>query len=382
LNQNKRIANLILANGYLNEFPSNSMCLINYYKVRIKLYSIFITVLLVIFSYNFLFKVTLYSNKNQSNVISYSDKEDSGNSDIQIKNNKNSITVNYQLKKGHLYPYCGVVFRNIDKTPFYLSSKNLNYITINLKVKKQQKIILIFNQFDENQNKNILHLQTTLDCYPDQKTYKIPISQFVCPDWWYKLNQNLKNTVGDVDKINTLSIQSDSTVDTDIPQEFELINIDFKRDTTWILIFIISSIVLIGIIEVYIRIINKKKKTITIQYVPIEQTNSNIVTPWEKIEHYIGNKYKQDLDLQEVFLETGIPKHQISTLIKEHTGLSFPQFINTLRINEAERLLKETSMSIIQVSLEVGFQNVTHFNRTFKKLKNQNPTEYKQFVKE
>jgi AraC-like DNA-binding protein len=54
--------------------------------------------------------------------------------------------------------------------------------------------------------------------------------------------------------------------------------------------------------------------------------------------------------------------------------------VNRLRIEKAKQLMSSTGLSISQVAYEVGFNSVTHFNRTFRKITGSTPTDFKQAV--
>lgn len=77
-------------------------------------------------------------------------------------------------------------------------------------------------------------------------------------------------------------------------------------------------------------------------------------------------------------LETG--KHHVSQVINETLGVSFFEFINQWRIEEAKRLLQETSkadMNVIEVAYSAGFNNKGSFNAAFKKSTGMTPTEFR-----
>lgn len=62
---------------------------------------------------------------------------------------------------------------------------------------------------------------------------------------------------------------------------------------------------------------------------------------------------------------------------KKHTGHTFVSFLNEVRINEAcKRLTGKSYDSIGGIAYACGFNNITHFNRIFKKLKGCSPKEY------
>ncbi|MBO5246526.1 MAG: helix-turn-helix transcriptional regulator, partial [Eubacterium sp.] len=66
-----------------------------------------------------------------------------------------------------------------------------------------------------------------------------------------------------------------------------------------------------------------------------------------------------------------------SKLIKETTGMNFKQILQQIRIERAEFLLLDTNMSIANIAYQVGYENVEHFIRTFKKLHHITPTAYR-----
>lgn len=66
---------------------------------------------------------------------------------------------------------------------------------------------------------------------------------------------------------------------------------------------------------------------------------------------------------------------------KNATGKTIIQYLNTTRILHAQRLMLETDYNITQISREVGFSNLTHFNRTFKKITGVAPREKRNYIK-
>ncbi len=62
---------------------------------------------------------------------------------------------------------------------------------------------------------------------------------------------------------------------------------------------------------------------------------------------------------------------------KKHTGKTYVEYTNMLRLEVAKKLLTETSLSVAAVGLEAGFRNVAYFNRTFKRLEGCTPGQYR-----
>jgi AraC-like DNA-binding protein len=66
-----------------------------------------------------------------------------------------------------------------------------------------------------------------------------------------------------------------------------------------------------------------------------------------------------------------------SRFFKAHTGKTFHEFVNEVRIGHACRLLMDAEFNISEVALQCGFNEVTSFNRSFRRLKGTSPTEYR-----
>jgi AraC-like DNA-binding protein len=58
-------------------------------------------------------------------------------------------------------------------------------------------------------------------------------------------------------------------------------------------------------------------------------------------------------------------------------GLSVTQYLNQFRLTKAKQLLSETDFSITRICFDVGFNSLTHFERVFKHIEGQSPSEYR-----
>ncbi|MCS7464383.1 AraC family transcriptional regulator [Paenibacillus doosanensis] len=96
---------------------------------------------------------------------------------------------------------------------------------------------------------------------------------------------------------------------------------------------------------------------------------------------YCNENYVKPLTLESVSSRFFISPYYFSRLFKRSTGFHFPEYINTLRIREAQRLLREDDGKIIQIAERVGYSNITHFNRTFKQVTGMAPLTYKKMIR-
>lgn len=74
--------------------------------------------------------------------------------------------------------------------------------------------------------------------------------------------------------------------------------------------------------------------------------------------------------------EVGISRAQLHRKMKEITGISTGDFIRNLRLQQAERLIRENKINITQVAYTVGFNNQSHFSTVFRKYYGMTPSEY------
>lgn len=80
---------------------------------------------------------------------------------------------------------------------------------------------------------------------------------------------------------------------------------------------------------------------------------------------YCGEHYNDDITLEKIAENTHMSKYYISHIFSKEIGISMPEYINTLRIRDAESLLKQGEMSITEVAFAVGFNSLRSFNRHF-----------------
>lgn len=91
---------------------------------------------------------------------------------------------------------------------------------------------------------------------------------------------------------------------------------------------------------------------------------------------YIQENYSS-ITLKQIADKFHYSPEYTSKLIKETTGMNFKQILQKIRIERAEYLLLDSNLTIQNISLQVGYENVEHFIRTFKKVNNITPNSYR-----
>lgn len=99
-----------------------------------------------------------------------------------------------------------------------------------------------------------------------------------------------------------------------------------------------------------------------------------------EIISYIHSHYDEDLKLEGLARKFYISPWYLCREFKQYTNSTLVQYINVTRIMNAQRDFMETDKNVTQVSQEVGFSSLTHFNRVFKAVTGTTPSKYrKQF---
>jgi len=93
---------------------------------------------------------------------------------------------------------------------------------------------------------------------------------------------------------------------------------------------------------------------------------------------YINNHYANDISLSLLSRHFHLNEQYISRLFKDVTGNNIINYLNAVRVNEAQHLLKESDMKVIDISRNVGYSNNVHFWRVFKNLTGISPSEYRE----
>ncbi|MBP3392093.1 MAG: helix-turn-helix transcriptional regulator [Clostridia bacterium] len=96
-----------------------------------------------------------------------------------------------------------------------------------------------------------------------------------------------------------------------------------------------------------------------------------------KTIYYINHHYGEEIDAQKCCTALNVSYSYFSRSFKAITGKSFKEYLNFVRVNQAERMLLSTNKSIMDVAFDCGFNNVSYFIKVFKQLKGSTPLSYR-----
>lgn len=96
-----------------------------------------------------------------------------------------------------------------------------------------------------------------------------------------------------------------------------------------------------------------------------------------EIVSYINDHYSESFSLQLLAEQFYMSPYYLSRKFKEITGFPLTEYINITRVKEAQRMLKETDLSITAVAEQAGFDNFSHFGKTFKRIAKVSPRSFR-----
>jgi AraC-like DNA-binding protein/ligand-binding sensor protein len=96
-----------------------------------------------------------------------------------------------------------------------------------------------------------------------------------------------------------------------------------------------------------------------------------------RAKEFIQEHQTENLRLGHVAKAVNTSTFYFCKMFKKVTGINFTDYLSRVRIEKSKNLLLNPNLRVSEIAFEVGFQSLTHFNRVFKKILGQSPTEYR-----
>ncbi len=108
---------------------------------------------------------------------------------------------------------------------------------------------------------------------------------------------------------------------------------------------------------------------------------SKIIPPGiQKAIEFIKANYSETISLKCITQSACLSQYHFCREFKKNTGVSCFHFLNQIRIKTAKELIATNHHSITEICFSVGYNNLTHFERTFNTCEGQTPSQYRQKV--
>jgi len=102
-----------------------------------------------------------------------------------------------------------------------------------------------------------------------------------------------------------------------------------------------------------------------------------VAAKMQEVNRFMMNNFQREVSLEEVAMHVAMNRSAFCSFFKREQGKTFFSALNEYRMDCSCLMLRETELSIADVCFAVGFNDIPHYNRTFKKLKGISPKHYR-----
>lgn len=107
------------------------------------------------------------------------------------------------------------------------------------------------------------------------------------------------------------------------------------------------------------------------------QTHDSEPESVKRARHFITGHLTEPMALEDVSRHAGVSPFHFCKVFKRATGMTFTEFVNRARVEQAKRLLLKPQARVTEVAFDVGFQSLSQFNRSFRRVTAISPTQYR-----
>lgn len=107
---------------------------------------------------------------------------------------------------------------------------------------------------------------------------------------------------------------------------------------------------------------------------PTDSDNERI----HKVTQYIETHFRSNITLEKLSRLADMTPTSFSRFFSNHTGRTLSDYLTSIRIGHATHLLLTSDMGVAEICYDCGFNTISHFNRTFKKLKKCSPSQFRE----
>ncbi len=297
----------------------------------------------------------------------------------------NSVSFSFVLGEEVLFSYAGVAIYLENTTFFDISSYDA--IKIDLGDSTPTSFGIDISSFVEGvseQNKDFSYRFAKADVSrkKSQMSVIVPLSELVTPDWWFEQRDFKPSDLPDRPDwryTTTINIQSADYFKKGKEYTFVIEQVSFVRSKKPFVFALITWIVsLMFLIVIRTFRVKSEEKMQEIHYTPLEISDS-CSEQFTRIINFIGEHYSEEsFSIENICEFTGLSQRKVATLFKEQTGDSFKRYLNTIRLEEAKRLLLSTDKRITEIAYVLGYNYPSHFNKLFQERFGKTPSQMRE----
>lgn len=326
--------------------------------------------------------IDLLDETKDFKIDSQIDAGDGGNSECRLIKTAKGVDMIFTLKSSFAYPYVGMEIHKDDYSTFPIENYQIEAI---IESDDDMRFSVRLQEEFNFGSKGIAH-PTAVYSFLLKKgcnEVEIPVEEIKdIPEWWYASYPHWSSDVQKMkyENIKIIWLTADNSNEKDKEHKItvktlRLVPIACNGFLSDVINVMLAFWAILAIISLYLRRNNvkdkedKEQKEQQVVYVPYEKldTEKETANLKDEILTFIGKNYPNpELKLADIAKALSMAEDRTSEEIRLATGKSFKAYLNTIRIEESKRLLKNTAMHISEIAFSVGYNNVQHFNRVFK----------------
>jgi AraC-like DNA-binding protein len=220
------------------------------------------------------------------------------------------------------------------------------------------------------------------DYTTDFEVHTIPLQEFQYHEYWISSQNINEKELGEFNFTNMKALVFGSGVDAKIGrhEKIEFHSVKFTKTITWPYYLFIGIMIIAFLYWWTLSIFKNKNEVVSIKYAPLAEKDKN---HFPSVVQFITDNYMNPhISVTMACDNLDISEAKLTAEVKNETSLTFKLLLNQLRIEEAKRLLFETELLISNIADQIGYENVTNFNRVFKKEVKKSPSEYRKLSKQ
>jgi AraC-like DNA-binding protein len=328
-------------------------------------------------------------NIQSKKVSSYDDRLEKafpGNSEILwVAEDSTELKVGYILKSGFAYPYAGINILLRDSNGVFFDCSRFDALNIRIASSQLSDCKLYLRVFDAKVSKSNdplseRYLKKDLALCSVPVTKSIPLKHFSTPEWWYQKNNITLKDAAPVDfsKVTALQIESGSTAKTGIIDTITISGLRLVKSPNKYALFPLMLLLISVFGFAILRLVpHRKNNPVIISYDKKELRNYRDIDA-QRISTFLAEHFSESgLSIVSMGKSLGLTQKKVAKVMNDVFKMSFKQYLTSIRIHEAKRLLQETDRLVIDIALEVGFNSISHFNRVFKTSTDVSPLEFR-----
>lgn len=314
----------------------------------------------------------------------YTDQVEGGTSELLgSKTNEESLLIEYNIKEDYILPYGAIGFIVEDST----FQKQFDTLTFNIKSRNVENYWVLLVVSSPHFPDNTVYYQQEFIADEELQEYSVLLEDFQTPYWWLERMGSRDQPVpfnrktDSIMEIQLLAIQPHPGTNSSLIMLKDL-TFQNSRSTKFLHILLYLSLITAVLFVLYFPVIAKQirrviRQDIFLPYVPLEKNYRSDL--WSSDLHpYILKRYRNsEFNRIMVCDRFNLTEKHFKKIIREKTSFSFPQYINRLRISEAQKMLKETDLTVLEIALEAGYNSISNFNAQFKNIVKKTPGEFR-----